>query len=50
MVFLFRYDGDQVFIIRRQNTEKKLHYRKQDASWVSQLIINYVLNKNLIRS
>lgn len=46
---LFRYDGDQVFIIRRQNTEK-LHCRKQDASWVSQLIINYVLNKNLIRS
>lgn len=27
---LFRYDGDQVFIIRRQNTEKKLHCRKQD--------------------
>lgn len=46
---LFRYDGDQVFIIRRQNTEK-LHCRKQDVSWVSQLIINYVLNKNLIRS
>lgn len=44
---LFRYDGDQVFIVRRQNTEK-LHCRKQDEFWGSLHIINYVPNKSLI--
>lgn len=44
---LFRYDGDQVFIVRRQNTEK---IALQEARRIlgSLHIISYVLNKSLI--
>lgn len=44
---LFRYDGDQVFIVRRQNTEK---IALQEARRILGNLhtINYALNKNLI--
>ncbi len=43
---LFRYDGDQVFIVRRQNTEK-IALQEARRFWGSLHIISYVLNKSL---
>lgn len=44
---LFRYDGDQVFIVRRQNTEK-IALQEARRIWGNLHTINYALNKNSI--